>query len=360
MRTLLAMIKKELLQLKGDKFYLRFLILAPFLQLIVLGYSLTMETTNVATVVCDLDRSVASRALVRSLEESEHFRVTGQVGTYGELEDAIRRWEATIGLYIPPDFSSRQEGEGRGEILALLDAVDGNKALTAYGYLQQIAAAEEIGSRPVEIMHRYRFNPELKNEAFMVPGIVVLIITIITLMIGAMSLVREKETGTLEQLSVTPIAKWQLILGKLIPFLVYAFIEVAIILQVAELVFGLTLAGSVLNLYLAVLIYLFSTLGLGLFVSSVAATQQQALFIAWFFMIFMILLSGFFIPIGNMPGWLQQITRINPLRYMMTIVREIYLKATPLTLLADQLLPMGILGAGIFSLSILKFQKKSA
>ncbi|WP_319560801.1 ABC transporter permease [Marispirochaeta sp.] len=369
MRTLIAMVKKELLQLKADKFYLRFLIFAPLLQLIVLGHALTTETTNVPTLIADLDRTAVSREFVRAVSTNERFNVIGHVTDYASLTDAIQRWEASVGIYIPPGYTSDLECDGSTELLVLLDSVDGNKALSAYGYLQQIAVREgkilapvpaviQSSDRPI-LNYRYLFNPELKNSAYMVPGIVVVIVTIITLMIGAMSLVREKEVGTLEQLMVTPINRAQLILGKLIPFLLYAFIEVTVILKVAGFVFGLSLAGSLATLYLALFLYLFSTLGLGLLVSSIAATQQQALFLAWFFMIFMILLSGFLIPVANMPGWLQTLTLANPLRFMMTTVREIYLKATPLSLLADQLIPLSLLGGAIFSISVLTFRKHS-
>ena len=368
MRTLIAMIKKEVLQLKADKFYLRFLLIAPFLQLIVLGFSLTTETTNVPTLICDLDKSAVSREFVRSVGTNERFDIVGTVESYTALDEGIQRWQASVGVYIPPGFSKRLSRDAAAEIQVLLDAVDGNKALTAFGYLQQIAAREGIrlidltlqpdggGTR---MIYHYLFNPELKNAAFMVPGIVVTIITIITLLVGAMSLVREKETGTLEQLMVTPINRGQIILGKMIPFLVYSFIEVAIILKVAQWIFHLELAGSLATLYLGILLYLFSTLGLGLLISSVAGTQQQALFLAWFFMVFMILLSGFFIPIENMPLWLQKITLLNPLRFMMTVVREIYLKATPIWLLTDQLLPLGALGFAIFGTAVATFRKKS-
>ncbi|WP_319478152.1 ABC transporter permease [Marispirochaeta aestuarii] len=357
MRIILALIKKEFRQLVADPFFFRFLLFAPLAQLVVLGFSLTLETTNVSLVVCDLDCSPSSRELITALGNSEHFVLTGQVLQYQELEQSLRRWEAAVGIYIPPDFSRRSNIEGSGKILVLLDSVDGNKALTAFGYLQQIVSAESVSASPVQITYRYRFNPELRSEVFMVPGIVVVIITIITLLIASMSLVREKERGTLEQLSVTPITKGQLIAGKLLPFLFYAFVELAIILRVAEAVFRLSPAGSILQLYFAVLIYLASTLGLGLLISSIASTQQQALFIAWFCMVFMILLSGFFIPIDNMPLWLQRITLLNPLRFMMTIVREIYLKSTPLNLLLDQLLPLAALGVAIFGASLVTFKK---
>ena len=365
MRVLLAMVIKEVRQLVADKFYLRFLILAPLFQLIVLGFSLTLETKHVKTVVCDLDASPISRAFIEEVSENEGFDITGYVEDYEKLVEDVQAWKASIGIYVPPDFSNKSQKDGSGSILVLLDSVDGNKALTAYGYLEQIAANKnmELSASPgvtvPTIAHHYLFNRELKNEAYMVPGIVVLIITIITLLIGSMSLVREKEKGTLEQLSVTPVTRWQLILGKLLPFLIYAFIEAAVVLKVGEFVFHLKLAGSVFSLYVAIFLYLFTTLGLGILISTLVGTQQQALFFAWFFMIFLILLSGFLIPIQNMPMWLQNVTRFNSLRYMMAVVREIYLKGTPLGLLGDQLIPMGLIGLGILVMSITRSKKNS-
>jgi len=371
MRRILAMIRKEVQQIKSDKFMLRFLILAPVFQLILLGYALTMETVHVKTVVCDLDRSSVSRQFVQSISNNDRFDIIGTVGSYNEMETFIQDWTAVIGIYIPPAFSRDLGKNGRGDILAVLDSVNGNQALTAFGYLKQIAAESALELVPVHVKEEYLskggnihinthywYNPELKDEDFMIPGIVVLIITIISLMLGAMSIVKEKESGTLEQLMVTPLGKVQLILGKQIPFLLYSFFELIVILKLADFVFTIHLAGSLISLYFVIFLYLFTTLGLGLFVSTLAKTQQQALFLTWFFMVFMIMLSGFFIPIENMPWGLKLITYINPLRYMMTTVREIYLKATPLIYLLDQIVPLTILGMGIFIASVIKFHKK--
>ncbi len=371
MRRIIAMIRKEFHQIKSDKFMLRFLIAAPLFQLILLGYALTMETEHVKTIICDLDKSSISRQFVESISNNDRFDIIGTAGSYDEMETDIRNWTTVIGLYIPPEFSRDLGKTGRGDILALLDSVNGNQALTAFGYLKQIAAENSLDLAPahvkeeyfskrgiIRINTHYWYNPELKNQDYMIPGVVVLIITIISLMLGSMSIVKEKEAGTLEQLMVTPLGKIQLILGKQIPFLIYSFIELIVILKLADFVFNIHLAGSLLSLYLVISLYLFTTLGLGLFVSTLAKTQQQALFLTWFFMVFMIMLSGFFIPIENMPLALKLITFINPLRYMMTTVREIYLKATPLVFLLDQIVPLFLLGTGIFTASVIKFQKK--
>ncbi|MEA1910598.1 MAG: ABC transporter permease [Spirochaetota bacterium] len=371
MRRIIAMIRKEVQQIKSDKFMLRFLILAPLFQLILLGYTLTMETEHVKTLICDLDRTSISRQFVDRISNNDRFDILGSVDSYAEIETEIRKWNAVIGIYIPPGFSRDLGKTGRGNILAVLDSVNGNQALTAFGYLKQIAVESALELAPVHVREEYLsrggnirinthywYNPELKDRDYMIPGIVVLIVTIISLMLGSMSIVKEKESGTLEQLMVTPLGKIQLILGKQIPFLIYSFIELIIILKLADFVFNIHLAGSLLSLYFVILIYLFTTLGLGLFVSTISKTQQQALFLTWFFMVFMILLSGFFIPIENMPWALKLITFINPLRYMMTTVREIYLKATPLLFLMDQIIPLTLLALGIFTASVVKFQKK--
>jgi ABC-type multidrug transport system permease subunit len=371
MRRIMAMIRKEFHQIRSDKFMLRFLIAAPLFQLILLGFALTMETEHVKTVICDLDRSSVSRQFILSISNNDRFDIVGTVESYDEMEKSIREWTAVIGIYIPPEFSRELGKNGRGDILAVLDSVNGNQALTAFGYLRQIAAETALQIAPVHVREQflskggnirinthYWYNPELRDQDYMIPGIVVLIITIISLMLGAMSIVKEKEAGTLEQLMVTPLGKVQLILGKQIPFLIYSFIELIIILKLADFVFNIHLEGSLVSLYFVIFLYLFTTLGLGLFVSTLAKTQQQALFLTWFFMVFMIMLSGFFIPIDNMPWALKLITYINPLRYMMTTVREIYLKATPLVYLLDQIVPLTLLGAGIFTASVIKFHKK--
>jgi ABC-2 type transport system permease protein len=352
MRILAAFIIKEFRQLFRDRFMLKFLLVAPVFQLLLLGFSLTMETKHVKLLVCNLDGGQAGRDLVGSLSHNDRFDIVGETRDPRELEHAIRNRKARVGLYIPPGFSRKQAVDGTSGVLVMLDAVDGNAALTAFGYLVRAGSA----SGP-EV--RFWFNPELRNEAWMVPGIVVLIITIVTLLLGALSLVREKERGTLEQLAVTPIRKYQLFAGKLLPFFIYAFAELVIVLKLAEIVFRLKPEGSLLSLWLAVALYLFTTLGLGLLVSTVSRTQQQALFLAWFFMIFLILLSGFFIPVANMPWWLRQLTRLNPLRYMMTIVRDIWLKgSTPLDLW-DQYLTLAGLGTGLLLASIVVWNKKA-
>ncbi len=370
MKTLFALIRKEILHILHDNFMLRLLIISPLMQLLLIGYALTFETKNVNLMICDLDRSKFSAEFIAKLRNTDRFHIIGYASGPEELEEAVHKWRAKIGLYIPPDFSENLHRKHQGRMMAILDAVDGNQAMTAYGYLQKIASFYSIDILPdylrtavnkhslLKLNTSFRFNPELKNEAFMVPGIVVVILTVITLILASLGMVKEKETGTLEQLMVTPVTKTQLILGKQIPFLGYAFIELIVTMKLADWVFGLQMQGSLAILYLVSFFFLFTTLGLGLFVSTISRSQQQALFLAWFAMVFMILLSGMFIPIENMPEFLQKITLLNPMRYMMTAIREIYLKATPLKYLLDQVIPLFVLGSAIFMISVIKFSKK--
>ena len=371
MKQLLAVIKKEIRHLRRDKFLLRMLIVSPILQLLVLGYAVTFETKHVTLKICDRDRSSYSRRFIQKIITNDRFKFVGYTDDVAQLDRDIKQWRIKIGLYFPPDFSEKLIREGHVSVLAYLDAIDGNQAMTAFGYLQKIALEQSIRLIPRSILRQhiakdklvalnthFLFNPDLKNDAYMVPGVVVMLLTIITAFIGSLALVKEKEIGTLEHVMVTPIKKYQLIAGKLIPYLVYAFLELAVILKLAEIIFSLSIAGSYLTLYIISFLFLFTTVGLGLLVSTIAQTQQQALFLSWFFMVFMLLLSGFFIPIANMPRWLQIVTYFNPIRYMMTSVREIFLKGTPLRLLADQIIPLLIIGIGLFGISSLKFQKK--
>jgi ABC-2 type transport system permease protein len=209
-----------------------------------------------------------------------------------------------------------------------------------------------------QIEPRMLYNASLESKNNIVPGIIAVLITMITAFLTGMSIVREKEIGTLEQLMVTPIKNYELILGKIIPFIIVAFLMMLVGILAAGLIFNIWVQGSILLLFVLSIVYSLSTLGLGIFASTVSKTQQQAMFIAWFFAVFAILLSGFFIPIENMPEWVQGITYLNPLRYFIVIIREIYLKGTPLIYLLNETLAMGLFGIATFTLASMRFQKR--
>jgi len=215
-----------------------------------------------------------------------------------------------------------------------------------------------IQFRPATMEERMWYNPDLSTQQFMIPAIVVILLTILPMMLSAMSLVKEKEIGTLEQLMVTPLKRLELLVGKLIPFLILSYVELSIVMTVAILFFKIPMNGSYVLLAFLALLYLFTTLGLGIFISTVGRSQQQAMFIAWFFMVFMIMLGGFFIPIENMPSAIQKLTYLNPMRYSIQIVRDIFQKGSSLRFLAKDVIPMAVFGFLIFTFSVVKFQKR--
>jgi ABC-2 type transport system permease protein len=274
-------------------------------------------------------------------------------------------------LVIPSNFSKEMQRGGRPQVHISVDGVDGNSAGIALGYaqatllkfgteLRTTPAIQTLRNRPhfLNMMERMWYNLDLDSQQFMVPGIVVVLLTIIPMMLSAMSLVKEKEIGTLEQLMVTPLKKHQLLLGKIIPFLLLSYIELAIVMTVAILVFNISMTGSYLLLAFLAFLYLLTTIGLGIFISTFTHTQQQAMFVAWFFMVFMIIMSGFFIPIDNMPLSLQAATYLNPMRYFMAIIRDIFQKGSNLIFLGRDVVIMTIYGIMIITLAVIKFRKR--
>jgi ABC-2 type transport system permease protein len=275
-------------------------------------------------------------------------------------------------LVIPPDFERDLKKGEKPVVQSLLDGVDGNSAGIALAYVNQISlklqqeflAASGLLAKRLGTMHltelepRMFYNESLESVNNIVPGIIAVMIAMITSFLTGMSIVREKEIGTLEQLMVTPIRKAELILGKVIPFLVVGFLLTNVGILAAGLIFGLWMEGNLFTLYLLSIIFSLSTLGLGIFASTVARTQQQAMFIAWFFLVFALLLSGFFIPIENMPKWVQMITYLNPLRYFMLVIREIYLKGTAIMYLWREALAMLMFGLLTCTFATLRFHKR--
>jgi ABC-2 type transport system permease protein len=329
----------------------------------------------------------------------------------------MRSWQTQMALVIPPGFGGQLRRNLKPQLQVVIDGVDGNTSgvsmgyargiLTEFGvdYAKQHWGATNLGAtpqpgasqgstadlsvsqssasqlppgqivqqftqrsvqfqpasiqfRPATMEERMWYNPDLSTQQFMIPAIVVILLTILPMMLSAMSLVKEKEIGTLEQLMVTPLKRLELLMGKLIPFLILSYVELSIVMTVAILFFKIPMNGSYVLLAFLALLYLFTTLGLGIFISTVGRSQQQAMFIAWFFMVFMIMLGGFFIPIENMPSAIQKLTYLNPMRYSIQIVRDIFQKGSSLRFLAKDAIPMAVFGFLIFTFSVVKFQKR--
>jgi ABC-2 type transport system permease protein len=361
-RTILALMKKEFFQVFRDRNMLRMIFVMPIVQLLLLGYAINTDVKNIFTAVYDFDRSDLSREFIRSLSTGDYFLPETPDIPLLDLERGFteNRYNAT--LIIPNDFSENIAKRLPAEAALIVDGTNANSAAIAIGYAGTITgrfSRRMAGlSSPISMRQRRLYNPESESVYYMVPGIVALLLTMITSMLTSMAIVREREVGTLEQLMVTPIPTPALIMGKTIPFAILGFVEMSIALAFGVFWFGIPFAGSWALLYGLAFIYLFTSLGVGMFISTVTNTQQQAMFFAWFFMIFAILTSGFFTPISNMPDLVQYLTYLNPLRYFMTIVRGIMMKGAGVGVLYPEIFALIGFGLVIFTMSWLRFSKR--
>jgi ABC-2 type transport system permease protein len=370
MTRVLHLMRKELLELRQDPRLFGIVILAPIIQLTVLGYAATTDVKDVPVVVVDADRTTASRALIDRFDASDNFTIVGLVGSTDDIDSWLERGDAWMAISIPPRYG---ETIGRGDtatIQIVADGTDSNSTTVALGYARQLIAgyAEDLlsnqaGGRapppPVAAAVRVWFNPDLISRDFMIPGIVALLLLVITTNMSAMAIVREKELGTLEQLNVTPLARWQLITGKLLPYALIGIIDVVLVLIVAIWWFEVPMRGSIALLFGLSVVYLLTTLGLGLFISTISATQQQAMMTTTFFFLTpMIYLSGFIFPIENMPAWIQPVTYLIPLRYFLVILRGLFLKGVGLETFWPQALALLAWGLAILVLATLRSSKR--
>jgi ABC-2 type transport system permease protein len=367
-RRLLQVIRKEFLELRQDPRLFGLVIIAPIVQLIMLGYAATTDVRNVPMVVVDQDRTSASRQLIARFSESQSFVIVEALDSMTGVDDWLDRGRAWMALVVPAGYGE-QIRAGRGTALQVIaDGTDANSTNVALGYAGNLVAtyAREIAAKggqlpppAVDAEIRVWFNPQLESRFFMIPGILALVLLVVTTNLSSMAIVRERELGTLEQLNVTPIARWELITGKLLPYALLGMLDVALVLAVAIGWFEVPLRGSLLLLVAMCLVYLLTTLGLGLFVSTISATQQQAMMTAsFFFMIPMVFLSGFVFPIENMPDIVQTFTYLIPLRYFLEILRGIFLKGVGLEVLWKDALLLFLWGAGITALAIVRSSKR--
>ncbi len=373
MRTIFIIVVKEFHQLIRDKRQRTMLILGPVLQLLLLGYAATTDIKNIALAVCDQDKSETSRTFVRSFVSSGYFTVVRSIDDYKGVDGIIDRGDAQVALIIPPKFGADMAAQVSAPVQLIVDGSDGYTGGIALGYASQIAGAynqkvlqqtmQRSGAHPnigsINTDLRVWYNPELASKNYMIPGTIAMILLITVGILTAMAIVKEREYGTLEQIIVTPIKSWQLILGKLIPATTVGMIDVVIIIVFGTLWFNVPVRGDLLFLFFCGGIYLMSALGIGLFVSTIAHSQQQAsLSMQFFIMIPFIYLSGFTFSIETMPKALQYVTYLIPLRYFLEIVRGIFLKGDGFLDLWPSILGMFIIGAGMLTLSITRFHKR--
>ncbi|MDH3403552.1 MAG: ABC transporter permease [Acidobacteriota bacterium] len=362
MRTLINILRKELLQLKRDPKILPILFIAPVIQLTILGYAATTDVRRVELAVCDLDHTQASRDLVRAFTDSSYFRRVADVASSDELDPWLASGRARIGLTIPAGFGADRIAGRATDVQIVADGSDamvGTLGLSyAAGVLQSVAESEGL-RMPLELRPKVLYNPDLLSRYFMVPGVLAMIIMVMTMMLSSMAIVRETELGTMEQLLVTPLSPGAIIVGKLVPYAMVGTVEIMTALPVVLFWFDVPLRGSLGALAILTLPFMLCTLGLGLLVSTLSRTQQQAMMIATFvFMLPQIYLSGFVFPIQNMPRGFQLATYAVPLRYYLQVLRGVFLKGVGLEVLWPQGLAMLGLGVAILLLARLRFQRR--
>ena len=344
MRRLLYIIQKEFIQIFRNKAILPIMTILPIVQMIVLSFAASNEVKNVKIAVVDHDRNGYSRLLIQKIKNTEQFNLIDFPESIHHADQLMQDGAADIVLVIPPDFETEYYKNKGGHLQLLVNAINGQQATIGAGYLNQIIGSfnselmfdviPEIILQPIKpiaqinIETAYWYNPKLNYKHFMIPGILGELVTIIIMLLTAMNIVREREVGTIEQINVTPIKKWQFILGKLIPFLLIGLMLMVVGLTVGKLLFDVPLRGNLFVVFVYCAINLSAVLGLGLFISNLSDTQQQAMFTTFFFGIIFILMSGLFTPIESMPKWAQYLTIPNPIAHFVNVMRSVLLKGS--------------------------------
>ncbi|MGQ9671496.1 MAG: ABC transporter permease [Candidatus Aminicenantales bacterium] len=372
MRRVFSVILKEFLQLRRDPRMLAILILAPIVQLILLGYAANLDVEQVPLVICDLDHSPTSRDFSSRLSHSVHFSLKAVITELRDVDDYLEQGKALLAVILPWRMEERL---ARGETVPLQMIVDGaesqvavvamNYAAMMTGEYSQSFFRRRLGKlwpgkkiATIQPQFRIWYNPELKSRNFMVPGVLALLLMVLTTMLTSLGIVKEKESGTLEQLIVTPVRPIEIILGKLLPFFLIGTMDILLVLGVVIFWFRVPVKGNSFLLFGLSLIFMLTTLGLGLFISTVSKNQQQAMLSAVFFIIPMLILSGFVFPIASMPRLIQHLTAIVPLRYYLVIIRGLFLRGVGLEALWQEAVILLAFGLIILGLSIQRFRKR--
>ena len=369
---LLSIIRKEFIQILRDPRTLAMILFIPVMQLFLLGYSATSDVRNIPIAVYDQSRSPESRKLVDAFRAADYFRIAYDVGSNGEIRDLIERGEARAAVIIPPDYSQRLL-QGDAQVAVILDGSDpaiGGTALSTASLIGQAHATkimQEQAARlgrsaefrpPLEVRPQVWYNPDLISAHFMIPGVIGMILFAITSILTATTIVRERERGTIEQLIVTPIRSWELLVGKLIPYVILSLFDTLVVLAIGHVWFGVPVRGD-LGLIIALSgLLLLSGLGIGLFASTIANTQQEAMMTTWMTLLPSIFLSGFFFPLEAMPTVLRWVSYIIPLRYYLVIIRALLLKGVGAAAIQNEIIPLALFGVGIMTAAAMRFRKR--
>ncbi len=370
-----TMLRKEFIQIFRDPRMRAVLIAVPVAQVIIFGYAVNTDVRGVRVALFDLDNTPASRELVSAFEGSGTFSIVRRLSEEAEVATVLNRGEAKAVFRINRGFGEDVAAGRTGRLQVLLDGTDSNTTSIILGYTSRITssysqrlilerldrAGRGAGAfEPVSMAFRAWFNPNLDSQSYFVPGVIALLLMVISIILSSMAIVREREIGTMEQIMVSPIGRLEFILGKTIPFALIGYFDVGLISLIAVLWFRIPFRGNPAVLFAAAGLYLMSTLGVGLFISTISKTQQQAMMTAFFFMMPAILLSGFIYPIANMPLVVQWLTYLNPLRYFLVIIRGLFLKGVGLHVLWPQMVGLAVLGVALLTLASGRFRKTTA
>ena len=368
-----SLIRKEFIQIGRDKRTLILVLVIPIMQLFLLGYAATNDVRNVPLAVYDQDRGSEARRLLEAYRAAEYFTIAYDVGSEAELRALIDGGQARAGLIIPPRYGDDIQGGRPAQVMFILDGSDPTVASTALSAAQLIGQAystQVLEARllrrgqataiqsPVQIGTNVWYNPDLISAHFMIPGVIGMILFALTSILTASAIVRERERGTIEQLIVTPIRPWELVVGKLLPYVILALLNAFEVLAIGHYWFGVPIRGSLWMITAASLLFLLSSLGIGLLASTIANTQQEAMLTVWMLLLPSIFLAGFFFPLEAMPKILQWISYIFPLRYYLFIIRSLMLKGVGLASVREDVLALAIFGVVIMTLASLRFRKR--
>lgn len=369
---ILHVVWKEVIQISRDRRMFIMILMMPLMELIIFGYVVTTDITDIDLAVCDYDQSIESRAYVQHIVSSGYFRIAAPCQSIEDIGRLLDRGRIRVALTIPPDFSAKIKRQQPAQVMAAVDGSNSNTATIAAAYLDQITFTRAVDvqfaehGRPlssarhpiVALEPRVWFNPELRSVRFMVPGIICVLLMESLVILTAVAIVREKERGTMEQLIVTPIRSFELILGKAIPFIGIGYLNTTMVMLVGTFWFGVQISGSVLLLLGFTGLFILTSLGMGLMASTISNTQQQASMAGQFIILPNMFFSGFMFPISSMPPMVQKITYVIPLRYFITIVRGIFLKGVGWQELRGQAFILLVYGIVILTLASLTFRKQ--
>ena len=360
--TLKYLIQKEFTQIRRNAFLPKLIIVFPIMIMCVMPWVMNMEVKNIKVAVVDNDRSTLSQQLVHSIEASNYFIFKGQQPTYRDALQEIEQSRADVVMVIPQDYSRELANGNQPQVLIAANAVNGTKGAMGSAYMTQIVTARvnpEVSAMQSHVSTLFLYNKNLNYKLFMIPALFAIVMMLMTGFLPALNIVGEKEAGTIEQINVTPVSKWAFILAKLIPYWIIALFVITVCLLLAWAVYGITSAGPIALVYLLVLLLALFWSSFGLMISNYSDTMQQAIFVMWFFVVMMLLLSGLFTPTRSMPSWAYATTYVNPMSYFVEAIRTVFIRGGGLSSIWHQVLALLGIGSVMACWAVLSYKKNS-